>query len=41
MVCINLYEKGHNFQKSFTGNWNQKMETGHGSFGRVSGYPAG
>ena len=27
-----------NFQKSFTGNWNRKIEPGNDSFGRVSGY---
>ena len=27
-----------NLQKSFTGNWNRKMEPGNDSFGRVSGY---
>ena len=28
-----------NFKKSFTGNWNRKMEPGSDSFGRVSVYP--
>ena len=28
-----------NFKKSFTGNWNPKMEQGNDSFGRASGYP--
>ena len=26
-----------NFQKSFVGNWNRKVEPGNDSFGRVSG----
>ena len=29
-----------NFEKSFMGNWNGKMEPGNDSFGRVFGYPA-